>query len=269
MNHHLSIAVHGAAGRMGRRVVAAVAADAETSLVAAIDHPDHPDGGTDAGTLAGVHPAGVNVGADWPATADAVIDFSLPGAIDGVLSAAAKRSIPLVIATTGFDELQRGHIERASKDLPIVLAPSMSTAVNVAMKTAVDIMRSLSNVAGGVDVEIIERHHRFKADAPSGTALRFGELVSGAMGGDVKEVHGRHGETGRRPRNEIGYHAVRVGDDFGRHTIVFGMMGERIELDVAASSRDAYATGSVAAAKWLAGKPAGLYTMFDVLGLND
>ena len=140
-------------------------------------------------------------------------------------------------------------------------------AVNLTMKLTQQITETLKDVPGGLDIEILERHHRFKADAPSGTAIRFGELIAEKMDGDVKHVHGREGETGQRTRSEIGYHAIRVGDNPGEHTIVFGMMGERIEINVAASNRDCYASGAIVAAKWLQGKPAGLYSMFDVLGL--
>jgi 4-hydroxy-tetrahydrodipicolinate reductase len=136
------------------------------------------------------------------------------------------------------------------------------------MKLTQKVTETLKNVPGGLDIEIIERHHRFKADAPSGTALRFGELIAEKMDGEVRHLHGREGETGQRTRNEIGYHAVRVGDNPGEHTIVFGMMGERIEINVAASNRDCYAAGAITAAKWLQSEPPGLYSMFDVLGLS-
>ena len=142
----------------------------------------------------------------------------------------------------------------------------MSTAVNLAMKLAEIAGRALRDVPTGVDVEIIERHHRFKEDAPSGTALKFGEIIAKAMG-QTAHVHGREGRPGKRPQNEIGYHAVRTGDNPGEHTIVFGMLGETLELRVAASNRDCYAQGALMAAAWLVGKPAGLYGMNDVLGL--
>jgi 4-hydroxy-tetrahydrodipicolinate reductase len=144
----------------------------------------------------------------------------------------------------------------------------MSMAVNLSMKLAQQITETLKDVSGGIDIEILERHHRYKADAPSGTALRFGELIAEKLDEEPKHVHGREGQTGQRSRNEIGYHAIRVGDNPGEHTIVFGMLGERIEINVAASNRDCYATGALAAAKWLQGKPNGLYDMFDVLGLS-
>lgn len=279
MNSTIKLAVHGAAGRMGQRVVALAAADAPPScrfeIVAAIDHPDHPKIGQDAGSVAGVGELNADLSATWPPDADVVIDFSLPEALDGCLDACLKHRIPLVVATTGLSEAQKKRLSDAGKSIPIVWAPSMSLAVNLSMRIAAQITSALKDVAGGIDIEILERHHRFKADAPSGTALKFGELIASAMGGDVDHVHGREGHTGQRTRNEIGYHAIRVGDNPGEHTIVFGMLGERIELNVAASNRDCYASGALAAARWLCGrddgtaKPAGLYNMFDVLGMSD
>jgi 4-hydroxy-tetrahydrodipicolinate reductase len=268
MSNPIQLIVHGAAGRMGRRVVALAAEDTNFQLTAAIDHQSNPLMGQDAGLLAGVAATGVALRADWPEAAQAVIDFSLPSAVDACLQESLERKFPLVVATTGLSDTQKAVLEEASKLIPICWAPSMSMAVNLTMKLTQQITETLKGVAGGLDVEIIERHHRFKADAPSGTALRFGELIAEKMDGDVKHVQGREGETGERSRHEIGYHAVRVGDNPGEHTIVFGMMGERIELNVAASNRDCYASGALAAARWLQGKPNGLYSMFDVLGLS-
>ena len=152
--------------------------------------------------------------------------------------------------------------------IPILISPSMSLAVNLTMKLVREAARVLKTaVPEGVDVEIIERHHRFKEDAPSGTALKFGEIVASEMG-QTDHVHGREGRPGVRPRTEIGYHALRVGDNVGEHTIVFGMLGEAIDLSVRGHSRDSYAYGAVAAAKFLVSRPAGLYSMNDVLGFN-
>ncbi|MEM1305212.1 MAG: 4-hydroxy-tetrahydrodipicolinate reductase, partial [Planctomycetota bacterium] len=150
--------------------------------------------------------------------------------------------------------------------IPIVKAASMSTAVNLTMKLAETAAGTLRDLQP--DVEIIERHHRYKEDSPSGTALAFGSIIGGEMGVSG-ETHGRHGRPGERPRDEIGYHAVRTGDNPGEHTIVFGLLGETIELRVAATNRDCYATGAFTAAKWLQGKPAGMYDMQDVLGLKE
>ncbi|MCM2371714.1 4-hydroxy-tetrahydrodipicolinate reductase [Aporhodopirellula aestuarii] len=283
MNNTIKLAVHGAAGRMGQRVVA-LASGADTvddtsgfTVVGAIDHSSHPKIGQDAGVVAGVRSLDVPVSADWPEKAEVVIDFSLPEAFDACVARCVSAACPLVVATTGLSDQQKESLAEAAQTIPIVWAPSMSLAVNLSMRMAQQITKALRDVAGGVDIEILERHHRFKADAPSGTALKFGELIADAMNADdpVKHVHGREGHTGQRSRNEIGYHAIRVGDNPGEHTIVFGMLGEKIELNVAASNRDCYASGALAAAKWLmrgndgGPMPAGLYNMFDVLGMAD
>ena len=218
--------------------------------------------------MAGIAPINVPLSSQWPDKVDAVVDFSLPEAIDQCIENCVGNKTPLVVATTGMSDAQKANLTEAAKTIPIVWAPSMSMAVNLTMKLAQQVTETLGNVAGGLDVEIIERHHRFKADAPSGTALKFGELIADKLAANTKHVHGREGHTGERTRDEIGYHAVRVGDNPGEHTIVFGMMGEKIELNVAASNRDCYASGALAAAKWLQGKDSGLYNMFDVLGLS-
>ncbi|MEM1069631.1 MAG: 4-hydroxy-tetrahydrodipicolinate reductase [Planctomycetota bacterium] len=268
MSNHIQIAVHGAAGRMGRRVVAIAAEDPDFQIVSAIDHSENPLIGQDAGAIAGMDPIDVLLSSDWQCEPQVVIDFSLPTAVDDCVANCTERKIPLVVATTGLSEQQKQQLADAGQLIPIVWAPSMSLAVNLTMKLAQEVTSKLKDVSGGLDIEILERHHRFKADAPSGTALRFGELIAEELGDGIRHVHGREGETGTRTREEIGYHAIRVGDNPGEHSIVFGMLGERIELNVAASNRDCYATGALAAAKWLQGRPNGLYNMFDVLGLN-
>lgn len=262
------LAVHGAAGRMGRRVVALASTDPRFELVAGVEHPAHPLLGQDVGTLAGVDPAGVPLASEWPEGIDVAIDFSLPEAVDGVTAECLRLECGLVVATTGLEAEQIARLEQAAQQIPIVWAPSMSMAVNLTMRLAEQATAALQDVSGGIDVEIIERHHRFKEDAPSGTALKFGELIAGQMKHPPQHVHGREGKTGQRARNEIGYHAVRVGDNPGEHTIIFGMLGETVELRVAASNRDCYATGALAAAAWLRGKSPGLYSMFDVLDMD-
>jgi 4-hydroxy-tetrahydrodipicolinate reductase len=260
------LAIHGAAGRMGRRLVALGSADKGLKVVAALENASHPDLGKDAGALAGIGNIGVPLAAKLVGDVDAVIDFSIPEATDEIVELCASRGIALVMATTGHSDVQKEHLRAAAKKIPLVWAPSMSMAVNVTMKLVADAARALKGNASGVDVEILERHHRFKEDSPSGTALKFGEIVAREM--DITGVtHGREGRPGARPRNEIGYHAIRTGDNPGEHTIVFGMLGETLELTVRASNRDCYALGALAAAKFVAGKPVGLYTMNDVLGL--
>jgi len=260
------IAVHGAAGRMGQRVVALGSQDADFQVVAALESANHPKLGQDAGLVAGVGEIRVPLSVVGESAADVVIDFSVPNAAVAVVAHCLEFGKPVVVATTGFDAKQREFIAKAAQELPMVVAPSMSTGVNLVMKLAETAGRVLRDYPSGVDVEIIERHHRYKEDAPSGTALRFGEIIAEAMG-QTEHIHGREGRPGKRASHEIGYHAVRSGDNPGEHTIIFGMLGETIELRVAASSRDCYAQGALLAAKWLVGKPPGLYGMNDVLGL--
>lgn len=266
MNATLQLVIFGASGRNGRRLIALGSADPSVRLVGAIVHPTSRNLGQDSGDLAGIGKNSLLISDQWPKTVDAVIDFSSPEGCMEAVAHCVDHGIPLVIATTGLAAEQVARIQTAASRIPVCYAPNMSVAVNVAMKLAQQAARALKNVPQGADVEIIERHHRFKEDSPSGTALKFGQIIAQEMGID-QHVHGRHGMVGKRPHNEIGYHAVRVGDDAGQHTIVFGMMGETIEIRVAASNRDCYASGAIAAAKFLVGKPAGLYSMADVLGL--
>lgn len=267
MTSPLRIAIHGATGRNGRRLIALTAADQALQLCGAIARPSSPHVGVDAGTLVGISSLGVPVTSEIPLDVDAVIDFSSPEGSQKVLNHCHQYRIPLVIASTGLSRDQVSNIEIAAREVAICYAPNMSVAVNLTMKLVEQAARALRDVPGGADVEIIERHHRFKEDSPSGTALKFGQIVASQMG-QAQHVHGRVGQVGARSHSEIGYHAVRVGDDAGQHTIIFGMMGETIELRVAASNRDCYASGAIAAAKFLVGKPAKLYSMFDVLGLH-
>jgi 4-hydroxy-tetrahydrodipicolinate reductase len=251
---------------MGQRLVAVGAQLDGISLAAALDSPGCAHQGADAGELAGIGTVGVVISDQWPTVVDVVIDFSVPAATGSLLKTCTARRCPLVFATTGLSPELEQQIVSAAQTIPIVKAASMSTAVNIAMKLAEIAGRSLRDYPTGADVEIIERHHRFKEDSPSGTALAFGKIVADAMG-LTAAVHGRSGRPGERPHNEIGYHAVRTGDNPGEHTIVFGMLGETIELKVAASNRDCYAHGAFQAAQWIVGKKPGLYSMADVLGL--
>jgi 4-hydroxy-tetrahydrodipicolinate reductase len=263
----IKVGVNGAGGRMGRRVVALTIADPELKLTSALEWSASPLLGRDAGEVAGAGNAGVLITSDLTSKVDVVIDFSTPDGLSSIVALCEERRIPLVVATTGITPEQRETVLAASQTTPIVMAPSMSMAVNLVMKLVADAARILRTNADGVDVEIIERHHRFKEDAPSGTALQFGKIVAEQMG-QTNHVHGREGRTGKRPHGEIGYHAVRTGDNVGEHTIIFGMMGETIDLTVRGHTRDSYAYGALAAAKFLVGRPAGLYSMADVLGLE-
>jgi 4-hydroxy-tetrahydrodipicolinate reductase len=212
-------------------------------------------------------PLGVAVSDAWTCQADVVIDFSLPGAVAGIGVACARAGVPLVVATTGLESADRRAIEEAARSIPVLQSPSMSLAVNIAMDLVGRAATLLSRVGGRSDVEIIECHHRHKEDAPSGTALKFGQIVQDALGLS-RVAHGREGRPGARPADEIGYHAVRAGDNPGEHTILFGLEGESLSVNVRATNRDCYARGALAAAAFLVGKPAGLYTMRDVLGLS-
>ncbi len=255
---------------MGRRVVALAAEDPTIKLIGGIESATNPLIGNDIGTIAAAHPVGVALSSTWPRGANAVIDFSSPVAVAACLDACLDSKTPIVVATTGLEDEHKERLSQAAEMIPVCWAPSMSLAVNLTMKLAQQVTAALKNLPTGVDIEILERHHRFKEDAPSGTALKFGQIIAdelSASGGNaVQHVHGREGKTGARSRNEIGYHAIRVGDNPGEHTIVFAMLGERIEINVAASNRDCYAVGAIAAAKWLQSQPPGLYDMFDVLG---
>jgi 4-hydroxy-tetrahydrodipicolinate reductase len=266
MQEKIQLGVNGAAGRMGQRIVALAAADHEFQVVGAYESAQHPKAGQDIGELCGLGKIGVPISSEISGHVDVIIDFSVPEGCLQIAKACEARRIPLVVATTGLTAAQKDEVLSIAQVTPLLMAPSMSLAVNIAMKLVAEAGQALRNHTSGVDVEIIERHHRFKEDAPSGTALKFGEIVAQVMG-QSDHVHGRQGRTGQRPRTEIGYHALRVGDNVGEHTIVFGLLGETLEVTVRGQSRDSYALGALAAAKFLAAKKAGVYSMADVLGL--
>lgn len=265
MSDKIKLGVNGAGGRMGQRIVALAHADPTFAVSAALEGAGSPHLGKDAGELAGVGKIGVPLTAVLGDRVDVIIDFSIPAGAVAAAKVCAERKIPLVVATTGLEGVNRDSVLSAAQVTPVLISPSMSLAVNLTMKLVREAAKLLRQIPDGVDVEVIERHHRFKEDAPSGTALKFGQIVAEEMG-QTEHVHGRHGRPGLRPRCEIGYHALRVGDNVGEHTIVFGMLGETIELTVKGSTRDCYAYGALAAAKFLAAKNPGLYSMADVLG---
>jgi 4-hydroxy-tetrahydrodipicolinate reductase len=254
---------------MGRTLMEAVLHDAGLELGAALERPGHPDLGREAGELAGL-PCKVRLRADYAealAGADVLIDFTRPEGTLAHLEACLARGKPIVIGTTGFSEAGRARIAEAARRTAIVMAPNMAVGVNVVFKLAEVAARILGDA---YDVEIIEAHHRHKVDAPSGTALKLGEVVARALGRDLARsaVHGRHGDTGERDPKAIGFHAVRGGDIVGEHTVLFAGTGERVELTVRSQSRMTYALGALRAAKFLHGRAPGLYDMFDVLGLK-
>ncbi|MFL5339819.1 MAG: 4-hydroxy-tetrahydrodipicolinate reductase [Gemmataceae bacterium] len=260
------IGINGACGRMGQRLVALAKEDPELAVVAALDTAGHPQLGADAGHIAGVGDIGVKIAAELPLTTriDAMIDFSLPEGTVAVLTTCVTRKIPLVVATTGHTPSQRSEIEEAAHETAILLSPNMSLVVNVLFQLTQTAAKLLKGY--GYDAEIIERHHRFKKDSPSGTALHFARIIQDVQG-QTQLRHGREGVIGERPTHEIGLHAVRAGDNVGEHTIIFSTLGETLELVHKGHSRDAYARGALQAAKYLAGRPAGRYSMNDVLGL--
>ena len=261
-----TLAINGAAGRMGQRLVHLAREDPELAVGAALEAPGHPQQGRDVGEVCGLGPLGVTIQPTLPLDrrVAVVVDFSAPAGTMAVLPLCVERRVPLVVATTGHTPEQRRQIEESARETALLMAPNMSLAVNVLFQ----LVRQAAQLLKGkdFDVEIVERHHRFKKDAPSGTALHLARLVQEGMG--QSEVrHGREGLVGERPRQEIGMHALRVGDNVGEHTVVFSTLGETLELVHRGHTRDSYARGALLAAKFLAGKPPGRYTMDDVLGL--
>jgi 4-hydroxy-tetrahydrodipicolinate reductase len=263
------VVVAGAAGRMGARIVACLGEAPELELAAALEAPSHPAVGRDAGEVAGAGRRGVPISSDAGAaiTGDRIlVEFSTPDATLAHLRLVADRGGRAVVGTTGFSAEQRDEVARLAARAPIVLAPNMSVGVTLALKVLAIMARALGD---DYDVEITEMHHRFKKDAPSGTALRMAEVVAEALGRDLSHVavYGRHGMLGERPPQEIGIFSTRSGDVVGEHTVTFGALGERLELTHRAHTRDTFARGAVRAARWIAGRPPGLYSMQDVLGL--
>ena len=228
----------------------------------AIERPGHPSLGSEIALLAGVAPIGIKLGtlADLEGTVDAMIDFSHPVATLELAGFCRDRAIPLVVGTTGFSSAQRAELDQAAGTIPLLVSPNMSRAVNLLMHLVAEAAHALGQAA---DIEIVERHHRMKKDAPSGTALRLAEIAANATG-ISHFVHGREGQVGERPHNEIGLHAVRAGDVPGEHTIIFGLPGESLELCHRAINRDGFVRGAIEAARFLAGKPPGHYHMSDL-----
>ena len=257
----MKVAIAGAGGRMGHALIDAVLMDCGFELAVALDASGSPALGQAAG--------GVKVGADLGALAgaDVLIDFTRPEGTLAHLEACQKHGKAMVIGTTGFSDAQKARIAEGARRLPIVLSPNFAIGVNVVFRLAQTAAAALGDA---YDVEIVEAHHRHKVDAPSGTALKLGELVATALGRDIRKVatHGRVGDTGERPARAIGIHAIRGGDIVGEHTVIFAGSGERVEIAVRSQSRLTYAAGALRAAKWLQGRAPGLYDMFDVLGLK-
>lgn len=267
----IKVAVTGAGGRMGRTHIEAITENEKTELAAAIERSGSTYVGIDAGGLAGVGENGVIVVDDLAAVVndfDVLIDFTTIENTLKNIEICRKAGKKIIIGTTGFSDEQKAQIKAASQDMAIVFAPNMSVGVNLCLKLLDMAARVLAE--DDVDIEIIEAHHRHKVDAPSGTALRMGEVIADALGRDLKEcaVYGREGQTGERDRNTIGFETIRAGDIVGDHTVMFAGIGERIEITHKASSRMTFSKGAVRAAIWLNQQPSGLFDMSDVLGLK-
>ncbi|HUO08885.1 MAG TPA: 4-hydroxy-tetrahydrodipicolinate reductase [Phycisphaerae bacterium] len=263
----ISLGISGAAGRMGKRLIALSAEQPELfKLTTAIDAPQSPNLGKDAGTVAGCNALGVAITASLAGNPDVLIDFSAPAATRTLLAECVERKIALLIGTTGLTAADQDEINKAADIIPVLQATNTSLGVNVLLAVAAQVARQLGDA---YDIEIVEAHHNLKKDSPSGTALSLAESICSATGRDLAKdlVHGREGFDTLRKKGTIGMHAVRMGDVVGEHTIYYATPGERIELRHVASNRDTFARGALRAAAFLSRQKAGRYTMADVLGL--
>jgi len=260
----IKVAVCGALGKMGRRLIALSAGADDLELVGAVEAPENPSVGAAVKDIVPEAPEGLVLAGEYTGGADVVIDFSFHEASAALAEKMVDLRTPLVIGTTGFTAAEIERIEDASHDIPILLAPNMSVGANVMF----DIAARMAKMLGAdFDIEIIEAHHRFKKDAPSGTALEAARRLAAARGlGEDDVIYGRHGETGARPVDQIAVHAVRAGDIVGDHTVLFSCLGERLELVHRAHTRDAFARGALRGARWLVTRGPGRYSYADVLG---
>jgi 4-hydroxy-tetrahydrodipicolinate reductase len=263
-------AIAGIAGRMGSRIAQLVRETPGIQLVAGFERPDHPMVGKDAGEVIGSAPLGIQVAGsihDVLAACDVVIDFTSAAVSVQHIDAAGKACRAMVIGSTGFTAEQLEKVRASTRAMPCVLAPNMSLGVNVLFKLVADVARLLGD---DYDVEIVEAHHRFKKDAPSGTAMKLAQVVADALGRDLQKdgVYARHGLIGERDSRQIGIQTVRAGDIVGEHTVMFANLGERIEVTHRAHSRDGFARGGIRAALWVVNQPPGLYDMQHVLGIK-
>jgi 4-hydroxy-tetrahydrodipicolinate reductase len=259
------LAITGACGRMGSRLIALSKQDADLQLVAAIERPDSTYQGRDAGEVAGIGSIGLPITFDLKPTPHVLIDFTTPPAMRHWLKTCRDRGIAMLIGTTGLKPADHAALDQAAADIPILAASNMSLGVNVLFKIAAEVAKTLGD---SYDIEIIEGHHRFKKDAPSGTALSLADAILKATGKTKKSlVFDRHGDDATRKPGEIGLHALRIGDEVGRHTAYFAALGERLELTHVATNRDTFVHGALRAAKWLAAQKPGRYAIADMLGL--
>lgn len=263
----VNLAITGASGKMGRMLLEACALDAETALVAALDASLSPLMGVSAKAFGGSVDVPVTSNAAGISRGAVLIDFTRPEATLNYLEACVAGGIGMVIGTTGFDDAGKAKIADAAKHIPIVFSPNYSVGVNTVFRLLELAAKSLNQ---SYDIEIVEMHHRMKVDAPSGTAIKFGEVIAAAQGTQLADraVYAREGHTGARTNGAIGFAALRGGDVVGDHTVVFAGNGERIEITHKSASRSTYAVGAIRAAKFLVGKTHGLFDMHDVLGLK-
>lgn len=263
----VNLAIAGASGKMGRMLLEACAADPATALVAALDAPHSPAVGVSVTAFGGNVELTVTADASGLAPGSVLIDFTRPEATLAYVDACVAQGVGMVIGTTGFDEAGKAKITGAARSIPIVFSPNYSVGVNTVFKLLELAAKSLDS---GYDIEIVEMHHRMKVDAPSGTAIKFGEVIAEAQGTKLSDraVYAREGHTGARKDGAIGFAALRGGDVVGDHTVVFAGIGERIEITHKSASRSTYAVGAIRAAKFLHGKAHGLFDMHDVLGLK-
>ena len=263
----VSLGISGAAGRMGKRLIALAAEQPELfKLTTAIDAPGSPMLGKDAGSVAGVNAAGVAITASLAGNPDVIIDFSVPSATRALLAQCVDRKIAMMIGTTGLTPADHELIAQAADTIPVLQATNTSLGVNVLLAVAAQVARQLGEA---YDIEIVEAHHNLKKDSPSGTALSLAESICTATGRNMEKdlVHGREGHEALRKKGTIGMHAVRMGDVVGDHTIYYATPGERVEIRQIATNRDTFVRGALRAAAYLARQKAGRYTMADVLGL--
>lgn len=267
--------VSGAAGRMGKRILALSIDDCEFDIIAAIEKAGHPDIGKDAGLAAGSNPINIKIDSSFPpsgvprrtAGGDVLIDFSQPDAAESAIDYCTENNVALVMGTTGLNETQKQKLNAASKKIPLIYGTNMSVGMNVLFSL---VGKTASMLGENYDIEIVEQHHRFKKDAPSGSALTLAENIAKATGKKFPDclTHGREGKDALRKKGNIGMHAIRAGDITGIHSVIFSTLGETVTLNHTAHNRDGFARGALCAAKWLIGKPPCRYSMADVLGIS-
>ncbi len=262
------LVVVGAGGRMGRRIVALALESDHFDVVGSVDAADHPDQGKDIGVLAGAEPLNVRLCPDFPEQADVVIDFSLPQATPKTIRFCRAKGASLVLGTTGIDGPLMTELRDLAENTPVVYATNMSVGMNMLFAQVGQIAQMLGP---DYDIEIVEQHHRFKKDAPSGTALSLAESICSSTQRDYPKdlTHGRHGKEAQRQDGTIGMHAVRAGDITGIHEIIYSALGETVTVTHTAHTRDTFVRGALRAAQWLRGKEPGLYSMQDVLGIRN